>query len=103
MKSVRVVRMSSESAFAGHYGSGFHLHEFRFGLAASLRTRNVTGFAHFPIEPARLTRPDIVLTDFSGASVTLARQTTTKLATRIGGGVDFNVGQHFAMRGIEAD
>src|SRR6266849_10548274 len=54
--------------FAGHYGSNFHLHEFLFGPTVSLRTRNVTGFAHFLIGSARLTRPDLVLPDGSGTS-----------------------------------
>src|SRR5262249_54117231 len=65
---------------AGHYGANFHLHEFLFGPTVSLRTRNVTGFAHFLIGPTRLTRPDLALTDLSGTPFTLAGRSLTKLA-----------------------
>jgi len=89
--------------FAGHYGSNFHLHEFLFGPTVSLRTRHVTGFAHFLIGSARLTRPDLVLTDLSGTSSLIAGRSTTKLAMGVGGGVDFNVSRKLAIRGIEVD
>lgn len=89
--------------FAGHYGSNFHVHEFLFGPTVSLRTRNVTGFGRVLVGSARLTRPDLVLTDLSGTSSLVAGRSTTKLAMGVGGGVDFNVSRNFAIRGIEVD
>ena len=92
-----------EGDFSGHYGSprvfgigvpyvDVSSHTFMAGPRLSYRTDSVTPFAHFLIGAARAS---------TGAfGVTLS---DTALATVVGGGIDININDTFAIRAIQAD
>ena len=92
-----------EGDFSGHYGSprvfefsvpfvDISSHTFMAGPRLSYRTDSVTPFAHFLVGAARAS---------TGAfGVTLS---DTALATVLGGGIDLNINDRFAVRAIQAD
>jgi opacity protein-like surface antigen len=72
--------------FSGHYGD-FHQHSYLFGPQISYRKLPfVTPFVH---------------SLFGGAHVNIASQNAFAMA--LGGGVDFKVGAHTAVRAVQAD
>ncbi len=92
-----------EGDFSGHYGSprvfGIGIpyvdvssHTFMAGPKFSYRTESVTPFAHFLIGGARAS------TGAFGVTVS-----DTALATVVGGGIDININDTFAIRAVQAD
>jgi hypothetical protein len=74
--------------FSGAYKYGGNLHTFMFGPVFALRkAETVTPFAHVLVGVAYLS---------DGGS-------NTGLSMGVGGGLDFNVNQHFAARIVQAD
>jgi hypothetical protein len=72
--------------FSGSYKNGAHLYTFMLGPTFSVRTKRLTPFAH-------------ALFGVAGACGSCDAAFTTAL----GGGLDANVNDHFAVRLIQAD
>lgn len=92
-----------EGDFSGHYGSpkvfglgvpfvDVRSQTFMAGPKLSYRSNSVTPFAHFLIGGARAS------TEAFGVTVS-----DTALATAVGGGIDININDTFAIRAIQAD
>jgi opacity protein-like surface antigen len=92
-----------EGDFSGHYGSpsvfGFDIpvvdlssHTFMVGPKLAYRSDRVTPFAHFLIGGAR------AATGSFGVTIS-----DTALAAAVGGGLDINLNDRFAIRAIQAD
>jgi hypothetical protein len=101
--------------FAGHYGDLFRTrafdsdisvsgraHEFLFGPRVTLRRKSVTAFAHALFGAVRASVPSFTRSTPTG-TFGFVGGSETAFAMGFGGGLDVNLGKHFAVRAAQVD